>query len=312
MSYPILYTEGLTKRFGSLQAVTDLNLEVSQGDIYGFLGLNGAGKTTTIRLLLRLIRPSAGRIRLYGKELTKHYLEIMQNIGSLVEIPAFYPYLSGRANLKTLSRLSGNYSPTAVQTVLEWVGLISRADDKVRHYSQGMRQRLGIAQALLPVATNYDQRITNNTPLVILDEPTNGLDPQGIADIRNLIKQLVRSHEVTFFISSHLLTEIELLCNRVGIIKEGKLVKQGLINELLGQLSPCFYLVASPKETAKVLANNFPTCKSVEEKETGELCIKISPAEVGKLNTYLVQAGVEVSELSLRKPSLEEYFISLM
>jgi len=222
----ILKTENLSRHFGRFPAVENLSLNIYKGDIYGFLGLNGAGKTTTIRMLLRLIRPESGKISIFDKDLNSDYLEIMSSIGGLVEIPAFYPYLSARDNLLILTRLR-MISPSSlrysiVDELLSAVGLKGRADDRIRTYSLGMKQRLGVAGALLPAF--IPQRIPNQTPLIILDEPTNGLDPQGIADIRNLIKKLNKEKEVTFFISSHLLSEMELLCNRVGILRQGKLV----------------------------------------------------------------------------------------
>ncbi|MFH1232044.1 MAG: ATP-binding cassette domain-containing protein [Planctomycetota bacterium] len=231
----ILRTENLCRRFGRFPAVEQLSLEIYSGDIYGFLGLNGAGKTTTIRMLLRLIKPDSGKIFIYGKDLNDSYLEIMHYLGGLVEIPAFYPYLSARQNLLLLARLrmltSKSLVNSVVDNLLSAVGLKERADDRIRTYSQGMRQRLGIAAALLPAfipAKNFGY-----SPLIILDEPTNGLDPQGIADIRNLIKKLNREQNVTFFISSHLLSEMELLCNRVGIIRNGRLIISEDLRKLL-------------------------------------------------------------------------------
>lgn len=227
----ILKTEYLSKHFGQIKAVNNLILELYEDDIYGFLGLNGAGKTTTLRLLLGLIRPTAGKIYLFGQELNQHYLEIMNRVGALIETPAFYPYLSGWENLVLLARLGGHLKKEVLHDLLEQVGLRNRADDKVRTYSQGMKQRLGIAQALLGCLANG---VSADKPkLVLLDEPTNGLDPLGIIEIRNLIKQFHKVYRVTFLISSHLLSEIELLCNRIGVIKEGHLVAQGTIKELV-------------------------------------------------------------------------------
>jgi ABC-2 type transport system ATP-binding protein len=231
----ILRTENLCRRFGRFQAVENLSLEIYSGDIYGFLGLNGAGKTTTIRMLLRLIKPDSGKIFIYGKDLNSSYLEIMHYLGGLVEIPAFYPYLSARQNLLLLARLrmlkSKSHINSVIDNLLSAVGLKERCNDRIRTYSQGMRQRLGIAAALLPafIPTKND----NYSPMVILDEPTNGLDPQGIADIRNLIKKLNQEQNVTFLISSHLLSEMELLCNRVGIIRNGRLVISEDLQKLL-------------------------------------------------------------------------------
>lgn len=314
MNTIVLQTEKLCKRFGRLKVVNELNLEVHQGDIYGFLGLNGAGKTTTIRMLLRLIKPNAGRIWLYEKELKRHYLKIMQSVGALVEIPVFYSYLSGRQNLKILAGMS--FRPNGnkhINEVLDWVGLTSRADDKVRAYSQGMRQRLGIAQALL--VTSYKLQVTSNgSPLIILDEPTNGLDPQGIADIRNLIKRLNQKQGITFFISSHLLSEIELLCNRVGIIKQGNLVVQGEVDKLLQEVS-MLRLKVAPLDKAIPLIKGLSWCSEVESRPTlsgEEIIVRCPIDKASDLNKYLVQHNIQVAQIAPHGRSLEEYFISLM
>lgn len=312
----ILRTEGLTKRFGSFQAVTGLNLEVWQEDIYGFLGLNGAGKTTTIRMLLSLIKPSAGKIYLYGQDISKSYLKIMPDIGALVEIPAFYSYLSGRANLNLLARLAGlKYTRDKINQLLDWVGLTGRADDKVRTYSQGMRQRLGIAQALLPVTMRDAGCRMRNNPLVILDEPTNGLDPQGIVHIRNLIKRLNREYNITFLISSHLLPEMELVCNRVGVIKEGKLIIQGKIQELVAQSAGEYNLKlkAQPLDSALGLINHLTWIEKTElvpDKE--EIYLKCPLERWAELNCLLVNSNIRVSELTPIVKRLEEYFIPLV
>jgi len=237
MSEIILKTENLSRSFGRFPAVENLSLEVHQGDIYGFLGLNGAGKTTTIRMLLRLIKPASGNIFIYNKELNRHHLEIMNSVGGLVEIPAFYPYLSARQNLYLLCRVRMLKDKKLINSIIDElltvVGLVRRADDRIRAYSQGMRQRVGIAAALLPAYIPGNDPAQK--PLVILDEPTNGLDPQGIYDIRNLIKKLNQEKGVTFLISSHLLSEIELICTRVGIIRSGRLVIQEELKTLLKQ-----------------------------------------------------------------------------
>jgi ABC-2 type transport system ATP-binding protein len=228
-------TENLSRRFGRFPAVQDLSLEIYAGDIYGFLGLNGAGKTTTIRMLLRLLKPDAGKIFVYGNDLDAAYLEIMNYLGGLVETPTFYPYLSGRENISLFARLrmlkSRDLINSIVNDLLALVGLKERADDKIHIYSQGMRQRLGIASALLPCFIPN----LSKSPIVILDEPTNGLDPQGISDIRNLIQKLNQEKKITFLISSHLLSEMELLCNRVGIIRNGKLIISEDLQTLLKQ-----------------------------------------------------------------------------
>ncbi|MFH1227044.1 MAG: ABC transporter ATP-binding protein [Planctomycetota bacterium] len=227
-----LRTEGLSRRFGKLAAVTGLSLEVQPGDIYGFLGLNGAGKTTSIRMLLSLIRPDSGSIYFYDKELRSNYIEIMSGVGGMVDIPVFYPHLSGRDNLRLMARLRNCYKEEIITEALASTGLLERGTDKVRTYSQGMRQRLGIANALLPIFINQRSSCSIK-PVIILDEPTNGLDPKGIIDIRRMIKRLNLDNQATFIISTHMLAEVEKLCNRVGIIQEGKLAAQGTLVEVL-------------------------------------------------------------------------------
>ncbi|HEY0366077.1 MAG TPA: ABC transporter ATP-binding protein, partial [Pyrinomonadaceae bacterium] len=213
MSDVALQTEHLTKRFTGRTAVDRLTMRVERGDIYGFLGPNGAGKSTTLRMLLGLIRPTSGVIKFPVRASTWEYLRARSHVGAIIETPAFYENFSGRRNLQLLASLSGGVPKKRVEEVLEIVDLRERARDPVKVYSYGMRQRLGIAQALLP------------TPeLIILDEPTNGLDPQGIQQTRDLIRRLRDEFKLTVLLSSHLLTEIEQLCNRVGIIHEGRLL----------------------------------------------------------------------------------------
>ena len=211
-SSPIVEVSGLSKSFGAFQAVNDLSFSVMEGDVFGFLGQNGAGKSTTIRMLLSLVRPSAGRIRIHGMDMETHRREILSRVGAVIESPDLYTYLSGYENLEIFARLSGMKPERKVlMEKLDQVGLGSRGRDKVRAYSQGMKQRLGIAVAMV-----------HEPSLVILDEPTNGLDPQGIADIRNLIR--VMGKEKTVLLSTHIMQEVEALCDRVIIINKGRIV----------------------------------------------------------------------------------------
>jgi len=223
-------TEGLGKRYGKHWAVSGVNLQVEKGDILGLLGPNGAGKSTIIRILTGLVQPSEGIIKYKGREYRKVPRE---NIRALIEVPAFYEYLSGWENLKIFGQLSGVKDEDRLEDILHKLGLYERRHDKVKTYSQGMKQRLGIAQAIMDKAE-----------LVILDEPTNGLDPKGIREIRELIRDLNRTEGITFIISSHLLLEIEGLCNRIVILQEGKIRAQGLIGELLepGQSLEDFFI----------------------------------------------------------------------
>src|SRR5215204_6016814 len=217
-----LHTQELTKRFGRRIAVNRLTMRVEWGDIYGFLGPNGAGKSTTLRMLLGLVRPTSGMIKFPVRTASWEYLRARSRIGAIIETPAFYEDFSARRNLQLLASLSGGVPKKRVEEVLEIVDLRERARDPVKVYSYGMRQRLGIAQALLP------------TPeLIILDEPTNGLDPQGIQQTRQLIRRLRNELKLTVVLSSHLLSEIEQLCNRVGVIHEGRLLYEGAPDALI-------------------------------------------------------------------------------
>jgi ABC-2 type transport system ATP-binding protein len=218
----LLTTHGLKKAYDRRTVVDNLSLTVNKGDVYGFLGRNGQGKTTTIRMITGLIFPDAGEIIIDGHSLKTDFKSAISQIGAIVEGPSFFDYLSGYENLMlSANLLSGLHKKDAIKEVLEIVGLTSRAKDKVRTYSLGMKQRLGIANALL-----------GNPKLIILDEPTNGLDPQGVREIKEMIIQLASERSITFFISSHLLHEVEQICNRVGIIDKGKLLCEGSITEL--------------------------------------------------------------------------------
>ena len=218
----ILQTFGLGKRYGKRWAVRDLDLTVHRGDVFGFLGPNGAGKSTTIRMLLTLIKPTTGRVDLFGRSLQRHRSAALRRVGGLVERADFYLYLTARRNLEIVASLRGDDSHKDIDRVLDIVGLTARANDKVKAYSHGMKQRLGIAQALLGAPE-----------FVVLDEPTTGLDPQGIKEVRELIRQLSQSGTVTIFLSSHLLAEIEQTATHMAIINQGTLAVQGRVADLL-------------------------------------------------------------------------------
>src|SRR5438477_9569942 len=224
MTQAVLQTEQLTKKYRRRLVVDRLSLTVERGDIFGFLGQNGAGKSTTIRMILGLVRPTSGRVSILGYDMSRQPLRALKRIGAIIEAPAFYENFSGRQNLRMLAAMSGGAEPRRIEMVLELVGLGKRARDPVRVYSHGMRQRLGIAQALLP-----------NPQLIILDEPTDGLDPQGLCEVRTLIKRLRDELGLTVMLSSHLLHEVEQICNRVAIIEEGRLLYQGAVAELIAK-----------------------------------------------------------------------------
>lgn len=296
---PCLQTERLTKRFGARTAVDGLTMRVEWGDIYGFLGPNGAGKSTTLRMLLRLIRPTSGLIKFPVRQSNWEYLQARSRIGAIVETPAFYDNFSGRRNLQLLASLSGGVNAKRVDEVLDIVGLRERGRDPVRVYSYGMRQRLGIAQALLP------------TPeLIILDEPTNGLDPQGIQETRQLIRRLRDEFKLTVLLSSHLLTEVEQVCNRVGIIHEGRLLYEGAPETLLAPPSRFAVRVDDLSAAAELLTKELGI--PINKNGAGILRIDADPDRIPVLNAALVERGINVYELTPIKETLEEAFLRLI
>ncbi len=290
----LVETRGLTKRYGSrITAVADLGLTVRRGEVYGFLGPNGSGKTTTLRMLLGLIRPTSGTARVLGKEPGDP--EGLRGVGALVESPAFYPYLSGRDNLRAMASYAG-VSSARVDEVLDTVELTRRAKDKVRKYSLGMKQRLGIAAALL-----------KDPDLLILDEPTNGLDPRGMADVRAIVRKVGRG-ERTVLLSSHLLGEVEQICDRVGIVREGRMVAEAPVHELRGREG--LVVRAEPLEEALNTAQTLP---GVEKAWVDDDVLRLltDPGRAAQINAGLVGAGLWVSELRPVERSLEEVFLQL-
>lgn len=296
----IVKVTGLGKAFKEITAVADLSFSVNEGDVYGFLGQNGAGKSTTIRMLLSLIAPTSGRIEIFGKELRANRNEILQNIGAVIEKPDVYKYLSALENLRLFSRLSGQrLTDQQLMAQLEKVGLATRAKDTVKTFSQGMKQRLGIAIALV-----------HDPQLIILDEPTNGLDPQGIADIRNLILHLSRDMKKTLIVSSHLLSEIEQVATRVLIINKGQKIIEGNAAELF-----------DPSKTVVALQtmNNQEAYKAIQKsKWAGNIQSFSDTAIVLKLDKQLIPefhrslVAMDIALLSLQpRHSLEDYFLQV-
>lgn len=295
----VLQTEGLSKHFGPLKAVQDLNLDVREGDLYGFLGPNGSGKTTSMRMILRLIRPTSGKVKIFGEDIRENFIGIMQKVGALVELPAYYPYLSAVKNLEVLRLASGGVPESRIPEILEVVGLASRMYDRVGTYSQGMRQRLGIAMALL-----------SKPRLVFLDEPTNGLDPSGINHIREVIQELNRKDGVTFIISSHLLHEVELTCTRIGMIKHGKMIVQDKLDSIIARTVDGLLVACDPSAKAIGLLKGKDGIRDVRLEADGRLRVVCDPAGFADLNAFLVTHGVTVSELTPVRKTLEEFFLS--
>jgi ABC-2 type transport system ATP-binding protein len=296
----IIDVQHVHKQFKEVKAVDDLSFTVNEGDVYGFLGQNGAGKSTTIRMLLSLVRPTSGSLRLFGKDIGTHKKEILRQVGAVIERPDLYKYLSGHENLSLFARISGvKVSAKRIQEQLEMVGLSARAHSKVKTYSQGMKQRLGLAVALV-----------HDPQLIILDEPTNGLDPQGIADMRNMILHLSRDLKKTVVVSSHLLYEIEQVANRMIIIDKGKKIVEGVVQELFDPASMLVELQTEDNGKALAVLAGSEWSNRLKEERAGKLLFSMSREEVPAFNTALVQMGIGVTELRPMH-SLEDYFLSL-
>lgn len=295
----LLDVKNLSKNFDGIRAVDDLSFTVNEGDVYGFLGQNGAGKSTTIRMLLTLIKPTSGSIHIFNEELVQHRHSILQKIGAIIERPDMYKYLSAYDNLSIFARLSGlKISRNLIMDQLDRVGLADRSESKVKTYSQGMKQRLGIAIALV-----------HNPKLVILDEPTNGLDPQGIADMRNLIISLSRDQGKTVLVSSHLLSEIEQMATRMIIIHKGKKIIEGAVSELLNPSDTIVEINTTNNEAAKVILATSQWASALQITGTN-IKLKMNKNEIPQLSGWLVQQ--EVGILAIRPVhSLEDYFLSL-
>jgi ABC-type multidrug transport system ATPase subunit len=295
----VIKVQHISKHFGSLKAVDDLSFEVQAGEVFGFLGQNGSGKSTTIRMLLSLIHPTSGSIELFGKRIEKHREAILEQVGAIIERPDLYPYLSAKEHLQLFAKVrKQKIGETAINATLEKVGLAHRAQDKVQTFSLGMKQRLGIAIALV-----------HNPQLIILDEPTNGLDPQGIADIRQLIQYLAKEEGKTVLVSSHLLSEIEQVAHQILIIHQGKKIVEGVTKELLDPEKRIVQIKTTNDTTAlQILAASSFTHYLLPRNEG--IYLKIPTREIPLLNETLVKAGVGIIGIET-KNSLEDYFLQI-
>jgi ABC-type multidrug transport system ATPase subunit len=290
----VIETRALTKRYGeAIVAVDTLDLRVRRGEVYGFLGPNGAGKTTTLRMLLGLVRPTSGQAAVLGA--APGSPEGLARIGAMVETPAFYPYLSGRDNLRVLARHAG-VGEDRVEAVLDEVRLTDRADDRSRTYSLGMKQRLGVAAALL-----------KDPELLILDEPTNGLDAAGMAEMRDFIRALGKGGR-TVLLSSHLMGEVQQVTDRVGVIRDGALITEGTVEDLRGRAG--LRVRAEPLTEAARLIRAVPDVEEVTSVD-GLLDVTVDTSRAPGINRLLVEAGVAVSELYPQRASLEDVFLEL-
>lgn len=291
----VIETDGLTKRYGDVVAVDQLSLRVPRGGVFGFLGPNGSGKTTTMGMLLGLVRRTSGEARIFGEPVGRS--ETLRRIGAMVESPTFYPYLSGRANLRYFQGIGRRGSPADIDRLLELVDLGKRADSKFATYSLGMKQRLGIACALL-----------GEPDLVFLDEPTNGLDPAGVVEVRELIRDLGRGGR-TIVLSSHLLAETELVCDHVAVLARGKLIVQGNIKELLHE-KDSFWLGTTNDVAAAALLSTLPAVEKVAPGQ-GELVVTAPPERAAEITRALAEAGIYITKLVPIRHTLESFFMEI-
>lgn len=301
MTEKIIEVQHLSKHFGKTIAVQDVSFDVFRGDVFGFLGPNGAGKSTTIRAMLSLISPTSGSIKLFGKEFRSNRKFILSKIGCIIEKPDFYQYLSAERNLEIFARISGvAVSKSRIHEMIEFVGLRGREKDKVGHFSHGMKQRLGIAQTIL-----------HDPDLIILDEPNTGLDPQGSLDIRNLILQLRNERNKTIVLSSHILSEIEIIASRMLIIADGKSIVQGNVSELLNKQELIVTIeVDNPVLAVQIINGNLADA-IIGNDGQNELRLRIAHDTIPVVNQWLTENSVKVYSIETKR-KLEDYFLKLV
>jgi ABC-type multidrug transport system ATPase subunit len=294
----VLRTRDLSKKFGKRWAVKDLNINVYRGDIFAFLGPNGAGKSTTIRMILTLLRPSSGSVEIFGKDLHGNRSIVLSRVCGIVEKPDFYLYLSAYKNLEILGSMTRRIRSREIMEVLDLVGLTLRAFEKVKTFSHGMKQRLGIAQALL-----------TKPELIILDEPTTGLDPQGMKEVRDLIKELSTESKMTIFLSTHLLSEVEQVATRMAVINRGELIAQGSVSELLDREPTNYSIQVSPDDSALEVVLKLPWVE-VLSSERGKIEVRVEGGRASELNRFLITNGIEVASFYPHR-TLEDFFLKI-
>ncbi|WP_339271505.1 ABC transporter ATP-binding protein [Paenibacillus sp. FSL R5-0470] len=295
LSEPVARLQGVTKKIGSKTLVSNLTLDIPPGQIFGFLGPNGAGKTTTIRMMVGLISISSGDVLISGHSIKNNYKEAIASVGAIVENPEMYKFLSGYQNLRQFARMVPGVSKQRIDEVVELVGLGQRIHDKVKTYSLGMRQRLGVAQALL-----------NRPKLLVLDEPTNGLDPQGIRELRDYLRLLCREEGTTVFVSSHLLSEMELMCDSVAIIQNGQLLEVKQLKEVGNVTMPIGETLFEVEDAEAALALiGQGTLKS------GGLVVEAAREEIAEFNARLVAGGIKVYSIKSLARTLEDQFLEV-
>lgn len=296
---PVLSVRNLCKRIDGRDIVKNIQFDVFPGEVFGFLGPNGAGKTTTIRMLVGLIHPTEGSVHIAGYDLRTDFLKAIRQVGCIVENPEMYPFLTGRENLEHFARMAGDIPPERIDELIRLVELENRIEDKVKTYSLGMRQRLGIAQALL-----------GRPKLLILDEPTNGLDPAGIRELRDFIRKLSREEGIGVFISSHILHEVQLMCDRVAIISRGRLLKTDRVDRLIDGDSFIVEWTINPPDRGADLLKTLPYVSHVERKDQ-RILSQLPEERIGEAVRTLVDAGVLVTGIHRRGKNLEDIFLQL-
>jgi len=296
MKKNILLVENVTKIINKKIIVKDVSFSIDEGEILGFLGPNGAGKSTTLRMIVGLSKPTTGKIEICGYSITENYIKSMSNIGCIIEGPDLYNYISGIDNLKMFASMNKGISPKDIYDVVELVGLQNRIKDKVSTYSLGMKQRLGLAQALI-----------NNPKLLILDEPTNGLDPSGINEFRNLVKNLAKERNISVLVSSHLMSEIELMCDKVAIIKNGIILKSAMVKDLLNT-QEVFWILNDNEKGREILKNHW----KIDSKIVGErLESEIDLSVLGEINNSFFKEGIMIKIVNNKNKTLEDLFLKL-
>ena len=301
MSEIVVSVKNLKKSFKDFKALKDVSFSVYKNDVFGFLGPNGAGKSTSLRCMLSLIDSDDGQIEIFGKSLRKNRFDVLSNIGSIIEKPDFYKYLSAFKNLEIMARISGRQvSKSEIEDIIHFVGLKGREYSKFKTYSHGMKQRLGIAQALM-----------HNPELIILDEPTTGLDPQGIVDIRELILKLSKEQGKTVILSSHQLSEIEMIANRMVIINKGKSIIEGDVNELLNSSEMMVkFSCEEPERFCDVMSKEFSNISEFNV-TASEIEFEINREEISEINAFMVNQKIKISGIE-HKRKLEDYFIKMI
>jgi len=299
---PVAQLRHATKRIGNRNIVDDLSFDIPSGEVFGFLGPNGAGKTTTIRMMAGLIKISRGDILIKGHSITKDFIGAIRNVGAIIENPDLYKYLTGYQNLKHYARMVPGVTKARINEIVEIVGLRDRIHDRVKTYSLGMRQRLGIAQAIL-----------HRPSLLILDEPTNGLDPAGIHELRNYLRKLAHEEGVAVFLSSHLLSEMELMCDRVGVLQNGRLVGVQSREDFVRKSGASRVAVTvKPAQTERakglIAALNKTALPAGDQ---GQLVIEMNKDEIPAVNKLLIEAGIRVYSIQMREQTLEDKFLEI-